>query len=88
MKIPRGQENELPKYAPERRIIWERRVNPCVPVRCCVVCKKPIIWTYRNGELWSAPRFACENDKCQRIFQYKASWPEELHVNRPGFAGY
>lgn len=85
MKLPTGKENQIAKYALERHVKWEKRVNTCAPVRCCTVCGKPIIWTWRNNELWDAPMYACHKDKCQKVFQHKASWPDEQHVNRPAF---
>lgn len=35
-------------------------------------CGKIIQWTYRNGELWDAPRYYCSVDVCQNVREWKA----------------
>ena len=86
MRIPRGKENQIAKYAIERPVIWEKRVNP--HGRKCVVCGKPIVWVWRNSELWSSPFYHCQSDKCEKVWRYKTSWVEECPLNRPAFPGY
>jgi hypothetical protein len=83
MKLPRGKENQIAKYAPERIAQFHMRDNP--HGRVCQFCHKVIRWRYRNGVLWDSPRFWCSDDRCQRDRVHKTTVMEEYVVNRPAW---
>jgi len=59
-------------YYPERVPTFKKARNPYGHKCHNPLCKKVIIWTWRNGELWDAPRYYCNRDYCQRIRAIRA----------------
>lgn len=73
--IPKGQEgNDFYKF-------WqEKRPNP-FGYRCHnAECNKVILWTYRYGELWDAPRYYCNTSDCQSVRDHRAIECPEIYV--------
>lgn len=79
-----GQEHrETVQYFPERQPNFSKRDNP--HGYKCSWCGGTIHWTYRNNELWKAPRFYCDDNWiCQRVYEHRSAGIEsaELHATR------